>query len=160
MDSTPFTVALEAASAPGVDELLRLGTEDARSLYPPQHSFLLDADELSRDGVRVFVARDPNELAVAMAALVHTGVPSPGADVELKRMFVRPHARRLGVATGLLETVEADARRTGAGRIVLETGTRSEAAIRLYERCGYLHVPPFGQYVGQPFSVCFAKALG
>jgi GNAT superfamily N-acetyltransferase len=75
-------------------------------------------------------------------------------------MFVRPHARRLGVATGLLETVEADARRTGAGRIVLETGTRSEAAIRLYERCRYLHIPPFGQYVGQPFSVCFAKVLG
>lgn len=158
---TSITIALESPSSSGVDELLHLGTQSARELYPPQNSFLLDADELARDHVRVFVARARNNGALAMAALVQgdAAAGTSGLDAELKRMFVRPEARRLGLAARLLTVVEADALGRGVRRIVLETGTLSEAAISLYERCGYQRIPPFGQYVGEPFSVCFAKEL-
>ena len=41
----------------------------------------------------------------------------------------------------------------------LETGDRQPGAIRLYERSGYRHIPPFGPYVAWSDSVCFEKPL-
>ena len=74
-------------------------------------------------------------------------------------MFVRREARGAGVAGALLARIEADARVAGLERIVLETGTRHEAALAFYPRHGYSPVPQFGEYVGEEFSVCFAKEL-
>jgi hypothetical protein len=33
-------------------------------------------------------------------------------------------------------------------------------AIALYERAGFARIPPFGEYVDSPLSVCMAKELG
>jgi ribosomal protein S18 acetylase RimI-like enzyme len=42
---------------------------------------------------------------------------------------------------------------------VLETGPLSTAAIGLYRRAGYGEIPLYGKYVGESYSVCFAKPL-
>jgi putative acetyltransferase len=80
--------------------------------------------------------------------------------VELKRMFVKPEARRRGIARRLLADLEARARAFGYKTIRLETGDRQREAIALYEACGYRRIEPFGHYVGNPISVCFERHLG
>ncbi len=41
----------------------------------------------------------------------------------------------------------------------LETGTRQLEAIALYKSLGYRRIPAFGEYVSDPFSVCYEKDL-
>jgi putative acetyltransferase len=146
---------IEAPRQPDVLALLTLGTAFARTLYPAENSFLLDVDELEKPGVSVYVARDEAGLALGMAALVPWGE----SVKELKRMFVRPEARGRGVASRLLSRMEADARAATVRQIVLETGTKQDAAHALYRAHGFTEIPLFGMYIGEPFSVCMAKML-
>ncbi len=151
------TITVESPRQPEIAELLRLSNEYAQSLYPPESNFLLSVDELGQPGVSVYVARDASARALGIAALVgEDGAPEAA---ELKRMFVHPDARGHGVAGRLLAGIEADAAAGGIREIVLETGPESHAALSFYRNAGYLSVPLFGQYVGEEFSVCFAKKL-
>lgn len=79
--------------------------------------------------------------------------------VEIKRMFVLPAHRGQGVATAILVELEAWARAAGHPTAVLETGKRQPAAVRLYEKSGYVRIDNFGKYAGVANSVCLAKAL-
>jgi GNAT superfamily N-acetyltransferase len=76
---------------------------------------------------------------------------------EVKRMYVEPSARGQGIGQAILGELEAEARRLGVGRLVLETGDRQAEALRLYARAGFTSIPAFGEYVGSPVSVCLAK---
>ena len=78
---------------------------------------------------------------------------------EIKRMYVAPSLRGRGIGVHLLATLEAEARRLGLSRIVLESGTRQPEALGLYRRAGYVEIPAFGEYVGSPLSVCMEKRL-
>ena len=82
------------------------------------------------------------------------------ADIaEVKRMYTVPAFRGQGVASAVLMALESHARRFGYPVVRLETGDRQPGAIRLYERSGYRHIPPFGPYVAWSDSVCFEKPL-
>ena len=78
---------------------------------------------------------------------------------EVKRMYVVPAARGLGLARGVLAHLEATARDAGAEAMVLETGMRQPEAIALYESSGYLPIPGFGFYKDAPLSRCLARSL-
>jgi len=78
---------------------------------------------------------------------------------EIKRMYVVPERRGSGLAPAILRVLEDDATARGWTRLVLETGTGQPEAVRLYEREGYTPIPLFGDYVGEPTSLCFGKAL-
>ena len=79
---------------------------------------------------------------------------------ELKRMYVTPAFRGNGVGRRLVEELEAEARRIGAERLVLETGARQAAALLLYERCGFTSIPLYGEYLRSPeSSICLGKTL-
>jgi GNAT superfamily N-acetyltransferase len=78
---------------------------------------------------------------------------------EIKRMYVVPERRGSGLAPAILTTLEDDARARGWARVVLETGTGQPEAVRLYEREGYSSIPLFGDYIGEPTSLCFEKVL-
>ncbi|MEV6393555.1 GNAT family N-acetyltransferase [Streptomyces sp. NPDC051907] len=81
-------------------------------------------------------------------------------DAELKRMYVIPEARGLGLARTILAALEEDARAAGRTRMVLETGIRQPEAIALYESTGYTPAPQkFGHYRDYENSRCFAKPL-
>lgn len=83
----------------------------------------------------------------------------PGA-AELKRMYVAPEARGLGVARATLAALEEKAAELGYGAVRLGTGVRQPEAISLYESSGYRRVALFGDYEGAELCVCFEKALG
>ncbi|CAM5407664.1 GNAT family N-acetyltransferase [Leifsonia shinshuensis] len=152
---TTTRVSAEPARSPGVAELLRMSDEFTFALYPAESCYLLDISELERPGVTVFVGRDEDGSALGMAALVR----KTDGSAELKRMFVHETARGRGLAGSLLGAVEAEASRAGVATLQLETGPLQHAAIALYESRGYARIPNFGEYVGDPHSVCYAKAL-
>ncbi|MCX5391250.1 GNAT family N-acetyltransferase [Streptomyces sp. NBC_00094] len=80
-------------------------------------------------------------------------------DAELKRMYVIPEARGLGLARRILTALESDARAAGRTRMVLETGVAQPEAISLYTSSGYEPCVKFGHYRDYPTSRCFAKPL-
>ena len=78
---------------------------------------------------------------------------------ELKRMYVEPAARGLGLGRRLLEALEAEGRRLGYTAIVLETGDRQPEAFALYVSAGYERIPCYEPYAGRALSLCFEKSL-
>ena len=78
---------------------------------------------------------------------------------EVKRVYVAPSHRRDGLAARLLAALEERARGLGVRTLVLQTGVRQPEAAALYTREGWLPVEQFGQYVDDPYSLCFAKNL-
>ena len=80
------------------------------------------------------------------------------ATAEVKRMYVVPSARGLGLARAMLAHLEATAFAVGVEALLLETGTMQPEAIALYESAGYESIRGFGHYRDSPFNRCFAKA--
>ena len=61
---------------------------------------------------------------------------------ELAKMAVSQEMRGLGLGRKLLAYVIQQARNSGATRLVLETNSRLENAIHLYEDAGFTRIPP------------------
>lgn len=61
----------------------------------------------------------------------------------LKRMWIAPEARGLGLGKRLLRELEQRARRIGYGKVRLETEKTLTEAQALYRASGYAEVPPF-----------------
>jgi putative acetyltransferase len=78
---------------------------------------------------------------------------------ELKRMFVSPRARGLGVARRLLNLLEAEAVGKGCRTVMLETGPYQPEALGLYAACGYRRCGPYGDYADDSLSVFMQKTL-
>lgn len=95
------------------------------------------------------------EVAVGCGAIKEFGDDA----MEVKRMYVEPSRRGAGIGGQLLAELEKWAKELDRQKCVLETGKRQPEAIRLYEKCGYVRIPNYGQYVGMENSVCFQKEL-
>jgi len=79
---------------------------------------------------------------------------------ELKRMYVEPGSRGLGIGRSLLEALEEEARSLGYVAVVLETGDRQPEALGLYTSAGYERIPCYEPYASRELSLCFEKSLG
>ena len=78
---------------------------------------------------------------------------------EVKRMYVRPHFRGLGLAKLMLQQLADHALSQGVTRLRLETGIYQTEAIGLYERWGFVQIPPFGEYKPDPLSLFYEKQI-
>jgi len=78
---------------------------------------------------------------------------------ELKRMYVAPEARGLGLGRRLLVELEAQARDLGYVALVLETGDLQPEALGLYRSSGYERIPCYPPYDSRALSLCFEKRL-
>lgn len=66
------------------------------------------------------------------------GIEEVGPAVfELRRMYVDPDFRRMGIAKQLLQYAETEARKLGARQIILSTSELQQAALALYRNAGY-----------------------
>jgi GNAT superfamily N-acetyltransferase len=63
--------------------------------------------------------------------------------VEVKRVYVRPEARGLGVARALLEGAERVARDAGYTVVRLDTGRNQPEALKLFRTSGYEPIPDY-----------------
>jgi GNAT superfamily N-acetyltransferase len=75
---------------------------------------------------------------------------------EIKRLWVAPAARGLGLARRLMQAAEDTARAQGKTRLILDTNEHLSEAIALYRAAGWTPTPP---YSGFPATHWFAKAL-
>lgn len=69
--------------------------------------------------------------------------PLPGDAAEMKRMWVRPAFRRLGLGRAVAEALLAAARAEGYARVRLDTLPSMAEAQALYRSLGFLAVPPY-----------------
>ncbi len=123
-------------------------------LYPVKSRHGYSVEKLLREGVAFFVTRHGG------AAAGCGGVQIYGTEYgELKRMYVRPAFRGLGLAKKMLDQLAAHAANQNITQLRLETGIYQLEAIGLYERAGFRRIPPFGTYVEDPLSIFYEKQL-
>jgi GNAT superfamily N-acetyltransferase len=79
--------------------------------------------------------------------------------MEIKRMFVAPEARGLGLAQRVLKELELWAKELDYSVSVLETLYKQQEAISLYQKVGYTIVENYGPYVGLENSICLRKQI-
>lgn len=96
----------------------------------------------SVDDIVVFVvARDDDAVGIGCGGLRLLG----NHEAEIKRMYVVPSERGRGASVAILRRLEHSARGLGIRVLKLETGTGQS--------------DPFGAYVDEPTSLCFARTL-
>jgi len=106
--------------------------------FDPSRSISADAGELSEPAGLLLVARLRDEPIGCGALKLHGTEPA-----EIKRMWVAPAARGLGVGRRILTELERHARRRGAGLLRLETNQTLREATGLYRSAGYVEVDRF-----------------
>ncbi|MFV8360105.1 GNAT family N-acetyltransferase [Flavobacterium sp. LS1P3] len=79
--------------------------------------------------------------------------------IEIKRMFVSPEARGMGLAQNILRELELWAHDLGYSFSVLETLYKQKEAIALYQKTGYSIVENYEPYVGLENSICMRKQI-
>jgi GNAT superfamily N-acetyltransferase len=75
--------------------------------------------------------------------------------VEIKRMYVKPNGRGLGIATKVLKALEVCAKELGYKKCILETGIRQVEAVNFYKKNEYKLISNYGQYANMEESLCF-----
>ena len=106
--------------------------------FNPALSIPADPQELTRPAGVLLIARLGDRPVGCGALKLH-----PNEPAELKRMWIAPDARGIGLGRRLLEELERSAREAGAAVIRLETNHALKEAILLYRRSGYAEVDAF-----------------
>jgi carbonic anhydrase len=152
----PADIAAEPLDAASSVALITALNAELSAMYqePGTTHFRLDRDEVASGRGAFLVARREG-VPVGCGAI--RGIDASSG--ELKRMYVAPEVRGLGIGRLLLQALEHEARRLGFNRIMLETGVRQDAAIGLYREMGYTDVPAWGEYASSPVAICLGKTL-
>ena len=107
------------------------------------------------DLVRTFVVARLGGVAAGCGALA----PLTEGSFEVVRMYVRPDCRGRRIADRILAELENLARTQGADVLMLRCGPRQPAALRVYERNGYVRRGAFAYHREHPTNIFFEKRL-
>lgn len=147
-------VTLETPDQPDVIALIADLDAYQDTLYPAEARYALDLSSLCQPHVVFAVARHVDGQAIGCgAAVLYAGYG------ELKRMYVKPEARGVGVADRIIDRLEAEAQARGCPELKLETGPYQPQALAFYARHGYARCGAFGDYPEHPLSVFMSKRL-
>jgi putative acetyltransferase len=135
-------------------DLIRELDEELAQRYPVEKIHGLHPDEMVAFPGVFLLARHDGQVVGCGAVR-----PLDGDLAELKRMYVVPAARRKGFARRLLEELEAVARELEVRVLRLETGIHQPESVALYEGAGYRRIAPYGEYIGNTYSLCYEKRL-
>jgi putative acetyltransferase len=125
-----------------------------QSLYPAESNHLLDIETLARPQMHFFACMVNGKTTGCGGMWIHADC------AEVKRVYVDPAARGLGLAKKIMAVLEDDARAAGKAIARLETGIHQPEALGLYRALGYRDRGPFGDYpVDDPMSVFMEKRL-
>lgn len=157
MDNDHPTSTIITLERPDTADAMLLITEleaHLEQLYPRESRHGLSVEQLIAEDVAFFLLRRDGTPASC------GGIKLFGADYgEVKRMYVRPRFRGLGLGKMMLQHLAEYARARGVGLLRLETGIHQREAIGLYERMGFRRIPPFGAYTDDPLSLFYDKHL-
>jgi DNA-binding MarR family transcriptional regulator/GNAT superfamily N-acetyltransferase len=120
--------------------------------FDPSKSIPADDESLRLPAGLILVATLREEPMGCGALKFHRNEPA-----EIKRMWVAPSARGLGLGRRMLSELEVQAAKHGAKAVRLETNKTLVEAISLYRSAGYREVKPFNS---EPYAHhWFAKSL-
>jgi hypothetical protein len=145
---------VEEPSSPDAARLIEALDTDLAQTYPPEVIFGLHEEDHDESHMVFLVARRGGR-AIGCGALRTLDV----AMGEVKRMYVVPDERGSGVSRILLAAIETIAMGKRFRTLRLETGKLSPAPLALYRSSGYREIPPYGEYAGNDYSLCFEKKL-
>ena len=124
-------------------------------LYPAESNYQLDFETMTQPEMRFY------SVAVDGIVLGCGGFWLHGDYAEVKRVYVHPKSRGLGLGRKIMAHIEAEMLREGRKISRLETGISQPEAIGLYRAIGYVDRPAFGDYPSDdPFSMFLEKKLG
>jgi putative acetyltransferase len=152
-----ITIDPERSDSEEAVSLIRQLDEDLCRRYPempPQLIHGLHPSDLADPTFTFLIARIDGR-GIGCGAIRNSG---RGVG-EVKRMFVLPDFRKLGIARRILAALESRAHELGYATVRLETGKGQPEAISLYKSSGYREIAAFGEYADNVFSVCFEKPL-
>ena len=138
------------------NEIISALNRELKERYPEDGAthFGLEANEVKEGSGAFFIAwNDSEPIGCWAIRLIDSGT------AEIKRMYVAPQARGLGIGYKILMTLESEAIHIDADKLVLETGERQPESLALYKKAGFVRVPAFGEYVSDPLSVCMGKRI-
>jgi putative acetyltransferase len=149
-------IAIQPAD-PREPEVRRLVEELDRyqmALYPAESNHLLDIETLAQPQMRFFSVAVDGKIVGCGGIWLHEDY------AEVKRVYVHPEARGLGLAKKIMARLEDEARSAGRTVARLETGIWQPEALGLYQALGYADRGPFGDYpTDDPLSVFMEKQL-
>ena len=162
-----------ATSAEGVLRDGRVATLRALPYDDPVAQYLVEAvqqEYVQRYGGRDAAAVEPAEFLPPQGLFLVVevdGVPAgcgawralPTGAAEIKRVYVEPAFRRLGVARLVVAALEESAAAAGHSEVVLNSGREQPEALTLYADLGYGPVPGYGVYACAPGAVFLGKQL-
>src|SRR5262245_57534210 len=147
-------ISFESPDSADAQYLIRQLDEELLRRYPSlKTTHGLHPQDLTDPDFTFLIARVDSRAVGCAVRVLESGVG------EVKRMFVLPEFRGRGIARQILLALESRARELGYKFVRLETGMEQPEAISLYKSAGYRRIEPFGEYVGNSFSVCFEKQL-
>jgi putative acetyltransferase len=125
------------------------------SLYPMESNHLVAIERLAEPDTKFFVA-EVDGTALACGAIMICGRDYG----EVKRVYVSPKGRGLGLAKRLIDRLEQEARGEGVALLRLETGRYQPEALSLFKTMGFAVCGPFGDYpTDDPNSIFMEKPL-
>ncbi len=154
----PATIARERPDSPDAVSLITELETHLAELYPAASRHGFSVERLVGEGVHFFVLRSDGVAAGCGGILLVDDAADPYGEV--KRMYVRPGYRGSGFGRLILEHLAEHARANGVALLRLETGIYQREGIALYERLGFVRIPPFGPYFVDPLSLCYERRLG
>ena len=158
-ENTMIEIRPLAPSDPRARRLVRMLDSLQGSLYPAESNHLDSVDTLESENVTFLAAFIDGEVVGCGAVKrVSSSRASPQYG-EIKRMYVDPGARGRGVGNALMDALESTLVAHEICIARLETGVHQPVALALYERRGYVRIPPFGEYGEDPLSVFYEKQL-
>jgi ribosomal protein S18 acetylase RimI-like enzyme len=100
------------------------------------------------NGGAVFLAytsseQSPQETIIGIVALRSFPTTNSTPTCELKRLYLAPSSRGLGVSKHLMSTVLAHARSLGYAEMLLDTLASMTTARNLYRRYGFFEIPAY-----------------
>lgn len=137
-----IAIAPEPADSADAAECLRRYMEELDERFDigfdPQAALPLEPEAITPPrGVLLLARRDGEPVGCGAVKFLADDV------AELKRMWVAPSARGLGLGRRMLGELEDRARRAGCRRCQLDTNGTLVEAIAMYRSLGYAEVPPF-----------------
>jgi putative acetyltransferase len=158
-EAETIVVALDDPDQPEILALLAESDAWYAAMYPAESNHLIDISTLKRPNVAFFSARRDGRV-LGYGSIVRQLGRDGEVYGEIKRMYVAPALRGLGLGRLLMQTLERHAAALGLACIRLETGVKQPEAIGLYRAFGYVETGPFGAYGLDPMSVFMEKRLG
>ena len=143
LDFAPrHAAAFEALNIEWLERFFAVEDKDRVHIGDPQASVI-------DKGGAILIAEDESGAAIGCVALI----PHAEGELELAKMAVSQGAQGRGVSRKLMDAALQRARAMGARSIYLESNSALVAAVTLYERSGFRHLPPDARPTS-PYARC------